>query len=83
LSLTLSGRPTEGLQVEGSLVEIREIAPVSDLDDEVTAGATLDIRWEDWPQIDPVLHIEGVRSGTGGENGPIVWQYYLSVRILR
>ena len=82
-SLSISARPVDDLLTEVSYLRIEELSPVPQIEDAVTAGFSLDLRWEGWATIDPMLHIETVENDPRGIESATLWQTYLSVRVVK
>ncbi|MBD3161571.1 MAG: redoxin domain-containing protein [Candidatus Eisenbacteria bacterium] len=82
-SATLSGRPAPDLLVEMTGLLLENDSPVAGLEDEQTRGIAGDLRWERIPVLEPVLHVEMIRSEPRGADAATIWQVYLSARILK
>lgn len=82
-SISLSTRPLDDLLAQLSYLRIAELPKNSEVEDAITAGFSLDLRWEGWSTLDPMLHVETVENDPRGLNKSTLWQAYLSVRVVR
>jgi peroxiredoxin len=81
-SVTLRGRPCA--RAEGQLHGVRTTTeyPAGVLPDEETLGLSLDLRWPEWPTVDPMVRVDAIRRDSGVTEPHWVWQAAVSVRVL-
>jgi peroxiredoxin len=82
-SITLFGRPAPDLLSEVHFVRTKtDPADPAYAFAEKETGASLDLRWERWPAVDPVLRLDFIRREAGGEKAHSYWQGYLAARVV-
>ena len=82
-SVTLQARAGEILEAQIHGVRSTRDYPNPLTPDEESLGLSVDFRYLAWPAVDPVLRVDAIRRDLEVTDPHIVWQAYLSIRVLQ
>lgn len=89
IGISVTGRPWRDLVVGSHLVRMLtdnppfvEGQPIPADPDERGTGISLDLQWEAWPSVTPLIRVDRIHRNDGGEEKRDYWQGFVSVRVV-